>query len=167
MFEGGPEVFGNNSGMQAGLSIYKEDQRRLTKDVDRTDRLVGLYMLVGALRVGHVSQHDFADLERCFAEADLQYLNITPLFQYKSASNKRFKDLVRQTHLPIKVAVHNSKEALCEEHLQLFHEEVLGVVDADKGADDITWFVRPEICNGFSGRNGAFIQDQTHLVLHL
>ena len=45
----------------------------------------------------------------------------------------------------LKVTICNSEQTLREEYLQLLHKEVLGVINADKGADHVARFVRSEI----------------------
>ena len=50
------------------------------------------------------------------------------------------------TNLFFKIAILYCQQALCKENLQFFDKEVLGVVDANKRANYIARFVRPEIC---------------------
>ena len=52
-----------------------------------------------------------------------------------------------QTHLSFNTiaSIADGQQALCQEHLQLLHKEILRVVDADQCTNNITWLVCPEL----------------------
>ena len=43
------------------------------------------------------------------------------------------------------VSIGDSQETLRKKNLELLDEEILRIVDADEGTDDIAWFVRAEV----------------------
>jgi hypothetical protein len=108
-------------------------------------------MPVYALRVRHVLQHHLAHLQRRLPEADLEDLDVPALPRKKSAwasisqSTEHLEAFMYLLFDLLKVVVRDRKEALREEHLQLPHEQVLRVVDADERADHVTRLVRAEI----------------------
>jgi hypothetical protein len=58
---------------------------------------------------------------------------------------RSWKD-IGQTYLLFVVSILDHQKTLSEKNLELLYEEVLRIIDANKRADDVAWFVRSEIC---------------------
>ncbi len=48
-------------------------------------------------------------------------------------------------HLLLVVSIGDREETLSKQNLELLDEEILRIIDTDKGADDIAGLVRPEV----------------------
>ena len=66
-----------------------------------------MYVEVDPLRVGHILEHDVADLQRRFAEADLEQLNRTDLPNVSHPDETRCRGL----HLADRIVVFHSQES--------------------------------------------------------
>lgn len=93
-----------------------------------TYRLLGLYMLVDSLGIGHILEHDLANLQRSFAEPDLQNLNISPL-QIRRVFMRKFNEkdgMVTYFLLDlIGLIITSSEQSLGQQNLKFFYEEIL------------------------------------------
>ena len=58
------------------------------------------------------------------------------------------------------------QQPLRKKHLQLLHEKIFGVIDADKRADDIARLVRSEICEATAMSVVAASEFLSHLAQH-
>lgn len=80
-----------------------------------THSFLCLDVLVDTARVRHVSQHDFANLQGGFSEANLQNLDVPPLRCSFSCVFQAYQQ--HPTYLSFVVAILHRQQPLREEHL--------------------------------------------------
>lgn len=90
-------------------------------------------------RVLQILDHDFAALETSLAKADFEDLDVLDLGggarQVWTAKGETGSG--RRPHLSLERIVLDEQQPLRQKNLQLLHEDVLRVVDADQELDDV------------------------------
>lgn len=97
--------------------------------------------IVYTLRIGHILEHDIADLQGSFAETELEQLNCPDLL----VSNP-LTDRLPRAYLFNSIVVFDRQQALSQQNLQFLDDYFSRIVDADEGTDDIASFARAEFC---------------------
>ena len=55
-------------------------------------------------------------------------------------------------HLLLVISISDCEETLSKQNLELFDKEILRIIDANEGADDIARLVRPEVYSAYQSR---------------
>ena len=108
--------------LETGVDVRRPS---VATDVQTTHLMVLVDTLVNTFRIGHVLEHNLADMQSRLAKAQLQNLDVS--------------------YLSLIVAVADGEQTFGQEDLKFLDKEVFGIVDADKGADHIAWLIRPEV----------------------
>lgn len=132
----------------ATSKTISREKRALTAG-RRAHRHAIVHSYVQLLRILQILEHDFAALQGLSTKASLEDFEVLGLWcgcrRVSMERKARLANTAPRAYLLLERIIADCEQALGEEHLQLFDEDVLRVVDADKELDDICSFRSPVI----------------------